>query len=196
METRVPNETLINLFNDLGIDAAYTSKSLDRLAEANSRYIKDMKLNVSTTLGSINLSRRDANLLALAVAVNEKSEVLISAFEALAQKEGASVEEIAEAHACTSLMSINNIFYRFRHFMHKVEHYNKQSAGLRMSVMMNPAMGKELFELMSLVLSAVNGCERCVVAHEHSLKELGVSEPRIYDAIRLGAVIKGLCTTM
>ena len=65
-----------------------------------------------------------------------------------------------------------------------------------MSVMMNPAMGKGLFELMSLVISAVNGCEQCVVSHEHSVKEQGADEPRIYDAIRLGAVIKGLCTAV
>jgi alkyl hydroperoxide reductase subunit D len=93
-------------------------------------------------------------------------------------------------------MSVNNIFYRFRHYMHDTEYYSKQPAGLRMSIMMNPAMGKGLFELMSLVVSAVNGCERCVVSHEHSVKEQGADEPRIYDAIRLGAVIKGFCTVM
>jgi alkyl hydroperoxide reductase subunit D len=93
-------------------------------------------------------------------------------------------------------MSMNNIFYRFRHFMHDVEYYNKQPAGLRMSIMMSPVMGKNLFELMSLVLSAVNGCERCVASHEHSVKELGADEPRIYDSIRLGAAIKGLCTAL
>lgn len=196
MDTPVPNETLVNLLNDLGIDAAYTSKSLSRLAEVNSRYIKDLKLNVSSMLGSANLARKEAYLLALAVAVNEKHDVLITAFENLAQKEGATIEEIAETHACTSLMSVNNIFYRFRHFMHNAEYYNKQPAGLRMSLMMNPVMGKGLFELMSLILSAVNGCERCVVSHEHSVKEQGAGEPRIYDAIRLGAVIKGLCTAM
>lgn len=196
METTVPNETLVNLFNELSIDIGYTSKSLDRMVEANSRYIKDMKLNVSSMLGSNNLTRKEAYLLALAVAINERHDVLITAFEGLAKKEGSSIEEIAETHACTSLMSINNIFYRFRHFMDKVEYYNKHPAGLRMSLMMNPAMGKGLFELMSLVLSAVNGCERCVVSHEHSLKALGADEPRIYDAVRLGAVIKGLCIAM
>ena len=77
--------------------------------------------------------------------------------------------------------------------MHDVEYYNKQPAGLRMSIMMNPVMGKEFFELMSTVLSAVNGCERCVTSHEQSVKNLGASEARIYDAIRLGSVIKSLC---
>jgi alkyl hydroperoxide reductase subunit D len=65
-----------------------------------------------------------------------------------------------------------------------------------MSAMMNPVLGKELFELMSLLISALNGCERCVTSHENSVKQHGASEPRIYDAIRLGAVIKSLCVVV
>ena len=196
METPVINETLQNLLQDLGVDPSYTSSSLASLAAVNNRYIKDLKLNVSTTLGSSNLTRKEAFLLALSVAVTEKHGVLIAAFERLAVKEGATAEEIAETHGCASLLSLNNVFYRFRHYMGDNEFYNKQPAGLRMSLMMNPAMGKGLFELMSLVISAVNGCEKCVVSHERSVKEHNASEPRIYDAIRLGAVIRGLCVAM
>jgi lipoyl-dependent peroxiredoxin subunit D len=74
-----------------------------------------------------------------------------------------------------------------------VEYYEKTPAGLRMNVMMNPVLGKELFELMSLAVSAVNGCERCVTSHESSVKQHGASEAKIYDAIRLAGVIKSLC---
>ena len=196
MEAPVINETLQNLLQDLGIDPAHTSSSLISLAAVNNRYLKDLKLNVSTTLGSSNLTRKEAYMLALSVAVCEKHEVLIAAFSTLASKEGATAEEIAETHGCASLLSLNNVFYRFRHYMHDNEFYNKQPAGLRMSLMMNPAMGKGLFELMSIVVSAVNGCEKCVVSHEHSVKEQGASEQRIYDAIRLGAVIRSLCVTL
>jgi lipoyl-dependent peroxiredoxin subunit D len=194
METPITNETVVNLFNDLGIDIAHTSPGLASLAGVNSRYLRDLKLNVSAALGSVHMTRKEAYLLALAVAVNEKNEVLIAAFEQLAAKEVASAEEIAETHACASIMGVNNIFYRFKHYLHDTEYYNRQPAGLRMSIMMNPVMGKGLFELMSLVVSAVNGCERCVISHEHSVKEHGADEPRIYDAVRLGAVIKGLST--
>ena len=91
-----------------------------------------------------------------------------------------------------SIMNVNNVFYRFRHYLEGNEYYEKTPAGLRMSVMMNPVIGKRLFELISLVVSAVNGCERCVKSHEHSVKEQGATEPMIYDGIRLGAAIKGL----
>ncbi len=111
------NETLVNLLNDLGVDASYSSPSLRSLAAADSKYLKDLKLNVSSMLRSNNMTRKEALLIALSVAVNEKNEVLIKAFEGLSQNEGATVEEIAETHGCASLMSLNNIFYRFRHYM-------------------------------------------------------------------------------
>jgi len=147
-------------------------------------------------LNSKNLTRKEAYLVALSIAINEQHEVLTQAFTDLAKKEGAADEEISETHACVSLMNVNNVLYRFRHYMAGNEYYEKTPAGLRMSVMMAPTMGKGLFELTSLVVSAVNGCERCVTSHEHSVKEQGADEPRIYDAVRLGAVIKGLCVTM
>jgi len=189
----IQNETIANFFADLGIAADHTSHSLQQLAAADSRFIRDLKLNVSSVLGSAHMNRKEATMLALSVAVNEKHEVLMKAFENLARKEGASDAEIAETHACAGIMTTNNVFYRFRHYMDGVEYYNNQPAGLRMSAMMNPVMGKELFELMSLVVSAVNGCERCVTSHESSVKQHGATEPRIYDAIRLAAVIRSLC---
>lgn len=193
---QIQNETIQNLFKDLGIAPEHTSPSLQALVAADSRFIKDLKLNVSTVLGSANLTRKEALLLALAVAINERQELLTRAFSRLAAAEGASEAEIAEIHACTALMVTNNVFYRFRHYMADSEYYNNQPAGLRMSIMMNPVSGKEFFELVSLMISAVNGCQRCVTSHEHSVKQHGAAEPRIYDAIRLGAVIKSLCTVL
>lgn len=190
------NETIQNLFTDLQIPLDYKSVGLEKLAAAESRYLKDLKLNIGAVLKSTNLTKKEAYLLALSVAVNEKSAILIDAFEALARKEEAANEEIAEVHACTSLMNTNNVFYRFRHYLPENQYYNNTPAGLRMSIMMNPVMGKGLFELVSLVVSALNGCELCVTSHEASVKQHGASEARVYDAIRLGAVVKSLAVVI
>lgn len=190
------NETIQNLFADLNIPADYKSESLEKLAAVNSRYLKDLKLNVGAVLKSTNINKKEAYLLALSVAVNEKSAVLINAFETSARKEEASDAEIAEIHACTSLMNTNNVFYRFRHYLPQNQYYNNTPAGLRMSIMMSPVSGKEFFELTSLVVSALNGCELCVTSHEASVKQHGATEARIYDAIRLGAVIKSLVVVL
>lgn len=184
--------TVQSMFAALGINEAHTSKSVESLSIVDSKYLRDLKLNVSAVLKSKHINAKETALLALAIAVTEKHDVLISAFENMCSNEGANSEEIAEAHACASLLSLNNIFYRFRHYMKGNEYYNNTPAGIRMSIMMNPALGKEFFELMSIAISAVNGCEQCVTSHEHSVKELGTSEARIYDAVRLAAVIKSL----
>jgi alkyl hydroperoxide reductase subunit D len=188
----IQHETITNMFNDLGIAPEHTSLSLQRLAETDSKYIRDLKLNVSAVLNGKNISKKDSAMLALSVAVNEKNDTLILAFEEMARKEGAGEAEITEVHSCASLMSANNIFYRFKHYMEGAEYYQNTPAGLRMSIMMNPVIGKEMFELTSLVVSAVNGCERCVTSHERSVKEHGATEARVYDAMRLAAVIKSL----
>ena len=188
------NEKALSLLNELQLNTSIDSISINKLAAVDSRTLSDIKLNFTSVMGSNNFtSKKESYLLALSVAINEKHTALMLAFEQGAINAGATEAEIAETHACVSVMVTNNIFYRFRHFMHGTEFYQNHPAGMRMSVMMNPVLGKEFFELMSLVLSAVNGCERCVTSHEASVKQHGASEPRIYDAMRLAAVIKSIC---
>lgn len=188
--------TAKSLLAALGVNEAHTSLSLESLSKVDSKYLRDLKLNVSAVLKSKNINSKEAALLALAVAVNEKNNTLIAAFEKMCINEEASTEEIAEAHACASLLSLNNVFYRFRHYMKGNEYYNNTPAGIRMSIMMNPVLGKEFFELMSIAISALNGCEQCVTSHENSVKTLGTSEARVYDAVRLAAVIKSLAVVV
>ncbi|HTN46906.1 MAG TPA: carboxymuconolactone decarboxylase family protein [Flavipsychrobacter sp.] len=192
----IQHETVQHFFHDLMIDAEHSSLALEKLVAADHRHIRDLKLNTNSVLNSSHLTKKEAYLLALATSVNEKNSACIPAFEKLARKEGADDNEIAEVVACVGVMSTNNIFYRFKHYLHETEFYQKQPAGLRMSVMMNPVLGKEFFELMSLAISALNGCERCVTSHEQSVKDHGASEARIFDAIRLASVIKSLCVLL
>lgn len=195
-ENKSLNSAALSLLAELGIEGTYSSPGLLSMSATDSKYLRDLKLNVTAVMKSKHLTGKEAALLALATSANEKNEILIAAFEKMAANEGATVEEISETHACASLLSLNNVFYRFRHYMKGSEYYNNTPAGIRMSIMMAPAMGKELFELMSLVVSALNGCEQCVTSHEHSIRALGTGEARVYDAIRLSAVIKSLCVTM
>lgn len=192
----IQNETLNNLLHDLQIPDYEPSATLELLGNASSRYTKDLKINVGNALNNTQyLSKKEALLLALAVAINEKYNPLTESFTAQAKAEGATEGELAEIAAITSLMNINNVFYRFRHFMQK-DFYNNQPAGIKMSVMMNPVQGKEFFELVSLVISAINGCQMCVSSHEQSVLQHGSSEARIFEAVKTGAVIKGLITVL
>ena len=192
----VQNETFNNLLNDLRIQDYTPSANMQVLLNAESRFIKDLKINTGNALNNTQyISRKEALLLALAVAVNEKSGLLQESFTSLAKEAGATEAEIAEMIACTSLMNTNNVFYRFRHFMQK-DFYNNQPAGIKMSIMMNPVTGKEFFELVSLVISSINGCEMCVSSHEQSVLQHGSSESKVFEAVKTGAVIKGLITAL
>ncbi|WP_431216855.1 carboxymuconolactone decarboxylase family protein [Puia sp. P3] len=113
----------------------------------------------------------------------------------MAREAGATDAEIAEIVACTSLMNTNNVFYRFRHFMKK-EFYDNQPAGIKMSIMASPVLGKEFFELVSLVVSSINGCEMCVSSHERSVLQHGSEEARVMEGVKLGAVLKGLIAVL
>jgi alkyl hydroperoxide reductase subunit D len=194
--TAIQNETFQNLLGELNLPGYEPSANVLALVAAESRFIKDLKINTGNVLNNNQyLGRKEALLLALAVAVNEKFLPLRQSFTGLAKEAGASDAEIAEIIACTSLMNTNNVFYRFRHFMKK-DFYENSPAGIKMSIMANPVLGKEFFELVSLVISSINGCELCVSSHEKSVLQHASSESRVLEGVKLGAVLKGLITIL
>jgi alkyl hydroperoxide reductase subunit D len=181
-------EIINELLQSLGIDAAYRTDSLDLLEKGESRYLRDLKLNHTSTLTSEHLNTKECALIGLSTAINNNNAPLIKFFTRYAEEQGATSAETAEAAGCASLLASNNVFYRFRHFTQK-EKYGQIPARIRMQLMMKPVTGKEFFELMSLAISAVNGCEMCVNAHEDSLIKLGATEERIFDAVRIASLV-------
>jgi alkyl hydroperoxide reductase subunit D len=176
------------LLTSVGLDKDHRTDALDLLEKGESRYVRDLKLNFTSTLTSEHLSAKECAILGLSTAVNNNNQPLTQFYTRYAEEQGADAGEIAEAVGCASLLASNNIFYRFRHFTQK-EKYTQIPARIRMQLMMKPVTGKEFFELMSLAISAVNGCEMCVNAHEDSLIKLGTTEERIFDAVRIASLV-------
>jgi len=190
-------ETRNDLLKDLSIDENAAIPNLDIMSNGETKFLRDLRINVKNVLGSERLTPKEAYLLAASVAINEKNKTLADAFTATASANGATEAEIAETYACTATLATNNVFYRFKHFIKSASSdYETMPAGIKMNIMMSPVLGKEFFELMSLVVSALNGCESCVNSHEASLRRLGVEKEKIFDAIRLASVIKGLTITI
>ena len=181
-------EGTLSLLEGVGVATDHANSALRFLGSVSSRYARDMKLNLKAVLKSAHLTEKETALLALSVAANQKNDLLTDHFGEMATTAGANDEETAEAVACASLLAANNVLYRFRHFADK-EKYNELRPSLRMNIMMNPTTGKLLFELMSLAVSAVNGCEQCVKSHEASLMGLGATEEQVWDAIRIASVV-------
>lgn len=186
-------ETKIDFLKDLGLDEDTIIPALEIMSQGETKYLRDLRVNVKNVLSSTSFQPKEAYLLALAVAVNEKNDILIKSFSDKAKELTATDSELAETYACASQLAANNVFYRFKHFTKESNSaYQTMPAGIKMNVMMSPVLGKEFFELMSLIVSAVNGCESCVNSHEESVRKLGSSDARIFDSIRLASVIRGL----
>ncbi len=181
-------EVITEILSFAGLDTSYRNSAIELLEKGSSRYLRDLKLNFSSTLTSEHLSDKEAALVGLSSAANNLNKPLTDFYTRQAEQAGATAEEIAEAIACASLLSSNNVFYRFRHFTQK-EKYGQIPARIRMQIMMRPVTGKEFFELLSLTISAINGCEMCVNAHEDSLIKLGTTEERIFDAVRIASLV-------
>ncbi len=181
-------EGTAGLLTEVGAPADHANEALRLLGAVASRYARDLKMNLKSVLKSNVLTPKEAALIALCVAANQKNDDLMAHFSAEGSAQGASADELAEAVGCASLLAANNVLYRFRHFAGK-EKYEELRPGLRMNIMMSPATGKHLFELMSLAVSAVNGCEQCVKSHEASLIGLGATEEQVWDAIRIASVV-------
>ncbi|MDZ4772671.1 MAG: carboxymuconolactone decarboxylase family protein [Planctomycetota bacterium] len=148
---------------------------------------KDLKLNLQSVLSDGSLSVEQRTAVALACAYVSRNFALRDAMQSDAQK---TLDEawLDDAMAAAALMSMNNIYYRFRHMIGKSS-YNAMPAKLRMNRLANPRTSKLDFELMCLAVSAINGCEMCVKSHEHSLLELGANESQVHDAVRIAAAV-------
>lgn len=148
---------------------------------------KDIKLNVQSVLSDGALEEKQRFGIAIACAHVARNESLK---EALLTDASGILDDawIEDAKAAAALMAMNNVFYRFRHMIGKPS-YGAIPAKLRMQRLANPATTKLDFELLSIAVSAIHGCEMCVRAHEKSLLELGASEAQVNDAVRIAATI-------
>lgn len=160
---------------------------IDTIKQAIPEVLKDLRINLGKVL---DLSQMDGLTekqiigSALAVAFQLANQPLISMLTEQAQDEAL----IQAAELAAGLMAMTNIYYRFAHFTEdaEVEHL---PAGLRMQGMMNPGVDRVIFEVMSLAVSALNGCGVCISAHTKQLKEHGVTAVAIARVGKIAAVI-------
>ena len=103
--------------------------------------------------------------------------------------------EVEAARAAAAIMGMNNVYYRFLHLVEDDE-YAKLPARLRMNVLGSPGIAKADFELVSLAVSAVNGCGKCVSSHERTLRAHAVPREAVQSAVRIASVIHAVAGVM
>jgi alkyl hydroperoxide reductase subunit D len=160
--------------------------SLEALENSLPGYAKDIKLNLSTLKGDESLNQQQLWGTFLSTALAARNADVIRAVEAEAAGK-LSPEALNAAKAAAAIMAMNNVYYKFTGMMGA--DYATMPARLRMNVIGNPGVDKIDFELWSLAVSAVNGCQACLKAHEHKLIEAGISREQVQTAIRVAAVV-------
>lgn len=160
--------------------------SIHTLRESLGDFAKDIKINLGNLLGeggAAELSDPQARAIALACAYATRNQQLITAIE-----NEVAPEFHAPAKAAATIMAMNNVYYRFVHLVGDAE-YGRLPANLRMQALASHGIDKIDFELMSLAVSAINGCGMCMESHTKVLEKHGVNKVAIQSSIRIAAVV-------
>ena len=169
-------------------------EALETLRTALPDAARDIRLNIQSVLkdGALSEPQRWGVAVASAIAARNprlREAVLAAAASAV---DAAAVED---ARAAAALMAMNNVYYRFRHMVGKPG-YAEMRAGLRMNRLAQPATNRANLELFSLAVSAINGCEMCVRAHEKAVTDAGLTSEHVHDAVRIAATLYGAAVSL
>jgi len=161
--------------------------SIDALRDTFPAYAKDISLNLSSLMSDQNLtdSQKWGTFLACAHMLGHHS--LLKAVSDQAQA-FLSPEANNAAKAASTIMGMNNIYYRSLHLMHNQE-YTTLPAKLRMNILGTPGIDKVDFELYCFAVSAINGCGACLDSHEKVLRGHEVSNIQVQTALRIASVM-------
>lgn len=167
---------------------------LERLLELCPDYARDLKLNMTSVLRQPELTLQQTWGTAVATAIASRNPQVL---EAILSEAAGRLNEAAlfAARAAAAVMSMNNIFYRFRHLSSN-EKYAGIPARLRMQVIRSHGSDPVDFELWCLAVSAINGCGACVDSHEKVLREKGIGEETVAAALRIASTIHAMATVM
>jgi lipoyl-dependent peroxiredoxin subunit D len=163
----------------------------DKLIDSLPNYAKDLKLNYSSFVRqNTELTPQQLWGTVVASAIATRNPELTAA----AIEEGAatlSPQALEAAKAAAAVMEMNNVYYRFLHLASN-EKYGTMPARLRMNVMRTHGVDHIDFELWSLAVSAINGCGKCIDAHEKIILDKGISEETVLAVVRVASVIHAI----
>ena len=168
--------------------------SIETLKKQLPDYAKDIKLNLSSLASDETLSEQQLWGCFLACAISSRQPEVIKQISAAAHNH-LTAESLHAAKAAASIMAMNNVYYKFVGMIDEAE-YKTMPAKLRMNVIGNPGVDKADFELWSLAVSALNGCQYCVNAHEPLIIKAGLSKSHVQTAVRIASVVQAVATTL
>jgi len=168
--------------------------ALDTLRESLPEAARDLKIGLQSVLAAEALSVGQRWGIAVASGFAARNPALRDALVEAGREAGLDEAALDDARAAAALMGMNNVFYRSRHMLGAT--YESLPARLRMQRVAKPAGNKLDFELMCLAVSAINGCEVCLQAHERTVTAGGLSADAVVDTLRIAAVVHGVACAL
>jgi alkyl hydroperoxide reductase subunit D len=165
--------------------------SLDKLIDSLPPSAKDLKLNFSSLIRNnteLTAQQLWGTVVVSAIATRSAGLTAAALDAAAAQLSPAALEA---AKSAAAVMGMNNIFYRFHHLSSNPK-YATMPARLRMNGLRGHGVEEVDFELWSLAVSAINGCGKCVDAHENVVRGKGATEELVLAVVRVAAVIHAI----
>jgi len=164
---------------------------LDKLPD----FARDLKVNLQNVLRQEELTPQQTWMAAVACALASRNKELTDAILAEAASQ-VSPEAVNAGQVAGAIIGMNNVFYRFRHFVEDKPEYAQVPARLRMQTIRTHGGDPVDFELACLAASTVKGCEACVTSHEHVVREKGLDENQVVAAVRIAATLHAVATVL
>lgn len=170
---------------------------LDAIRDALPEYARDLRLNLSSALAPLcapGLTVAQIWAVSLAAAAASGNSPFTAEIESLAAAHLDAAHRQA-AHAAAAVMAMNNVYYRFAHRVEDAE-YATLPIRLRMNVIGSPGIARADFELLSLAVSAINGCGACVASHERQMRKHGMGREAVQSAVRIAATVHAVARVL
>ena len=152
---------------------------------------KDLKINLKKIFSAdvdkpLKSTIHQAITLSVSLALQDKAII------EHAYSYGKDIDEslINAAKIAANTMAMNNIYYRATHLINSST-LSQQPAGLRMQGITQHGIEAPVFELMSLAISAINGCGLCLQSHYNQLKT-HFNDEEITEALRIASTLHAL----
>lgn len=114
---------------------------------------------------------------------------------ALEDAPGLDAEARGSARTAASIMAMNTVYYRALSQM-SAPQYGNMPSKLRVTALARPGVDRTTYELWCLSVSALNGCGRCLDAHEKELRTHGEPPERVQTALRIAAVTHAVAAVL
>ena len=163
--------------------------SIENLKSGLPEFAKDLKLNLGSLARSTELSEQQLWGTFLATAAATRSSTVLSEIADEARQH-LSDEAFNAALGAASIMAMNNVTYRAKEFLG--DEYTQVRMGLRMNIIANPGVDKADFELWSMAVSTINGCENCTAAHDDVIRKEGITKEQAWEAVKIAGTVAGV----